>query len=234
MYRSIFRVPAQWKFLFERPPRAVCCIFLIAYTLYVALTVVQLLEGSYPNLCDRKVTAWVYQRPVLRGPVAQALTDFGDSNLLRKLSGLGVVILLMLRRWNYVPPLLIGIFGEMWFTHELQNIFGRSRPDFPDGPHIGRPGFHSGHTSSATTFFVFWIYLLIVEYKGSRLTKVLTPILGVIVVSVGVTRISLLAHWITDVVAGFCFGICWIFVCIWINERMQTQFVAERCKGRSS
>lgn len=223
MRETVRTLVREWAFLFRHIPQRAFRIFLFSYMVFCILALIELSDGTEPNMIDREITNWAYKQPAMRSRWAEILTKFGDGDVLRKATAAGVFLLFLLRRWSYVPALLIGVFGEMWITHEMQDLFGRVRPYFPDIPYNGRPGFHSGHTSSATAFFVFWILFFLLEYRDSRATRFLVPTFGLIVLGVGVTRVGLLAHWLTDVLAGFCFGVCWIMICFWINEKMQVQ-----------
>lgn len=59
----------------------------------------------------------------------------------RESCGIGVVFLFLLKRWNYVPPLLIGVLGQTVLTCLIEKVTGRIRPRFDDISAIPYPAF---------------------------------------------------------------------------------------------
>jgi undecaprenyl-diphosphatase len=85
------------------------------------------------------------------------------------------------------------------------------------------PGFPSGHTIGAITFCVLVAYLLSPKIK-SRLGKFsLVLITSLIVIYVGVSRLYVGDHYLTDVIAGYALGVAWFGVANtsieWIFQR---------------
>jgi membrane-associated phospholipid phosphatase len=137
------------------------------------------------------------------------------SGTLGRETAVGITVLLGLywlwkRHWHAFSMLLIGVIGgNIWFE-VLSGYFGRHRPVFPDplDPLPG-PGFPSGHSMTAMLLYGLILYLLLPRLPSWRwrLLAVLDAVL--IILLIGYSRLYMGAHYPTDVLAGYSFGLAW-------------------------
>ena len=130
-------------------------------------------------------------------------------------TALGITVLLGLfwlwkRHWSALSMLLVGVIGgNIWFE-VLSGFFGRHRPVFPDplDPLPG-PGFPSGHSMTAMLLYGLILILLLPRLSSWRwrLLAVLDAVL--IVLLIGFSRLYMGAHYPTDVLGGYAFGLAW-------------------------
>ena len=72
---------------------------------------------------------------------------------------------------------------------------------------IRNPSFPSGHTANTTALIVSVVLVMWCVTEFSRRTKMWVSIGGaVIVTAMGLTRLVLNVHWLSDVLAGWCIG----------------------------
>jgi undecaprenyl-diphosphatase len=137
------------------------------------------------------------------------------SGTLGRETAAGITVLLGLywlwkRHWHALSMLLIGVIGgNIWFE-VLSGFFGRHRPVFPDplDPLPG-PGFPSGHSMTAMLLYGLILYLLLprLPFWRWRLLAVLDAVL--IMLLIGFSRLYMGAHYPTDVLGGYAFGLAW-------------------------
>jgi undecaprenyl-diphosphatase len=125
-----------------------------------------------------------------------------------------LLTLLMVWRWRSRTPLvlmLIAAAGSLAMTTTGKALIGRSRPPLSDAvpPYESSPSFPSGHTLNATVITAVLVYLLLRRLESPR-ARAVTVVLGaVFVLSMGLSRVFLGHHWLTDVVAGWALGLGW-------------------------
>ncbi|WP_157581775.1 phosphatase PAP2 family protein [Phycicoccus sp. Soil803] len=125
-----------------------------------------------------------------------------------------VLTLLMVWRWRSRTPLvlvLIAAAGSLAMTTTGKAVIGRARPPLSEAvpPYESSPSFPSGHTLNATVITVVLVYLLL-RRLDSAWARTTTVVVGAaFVLSMGLSRVFLGHHWLTDVVAGWALGLGW-------------------------
>lgn len=131
-----------------------------------------------------------------------------------------VAVLMLLRASRPVDAMFVG--GAMltaWPVMTLlKNIFGRSRPPMPERlPDLQTLSFPSGHAmTSAVLATVLAVVALRTWPRGDRRRTVAVAAATAYTIVVGLTRVYLAAHWLTDVVAGWVLGILWAL--LWVRS----------------
>jgi undecaprenyl-diphosphatase len=87
-------------------------------------------------------------------------------------------------------------------------IFGRARPPIAlHGVRVTSPAFPSGHAADAAGFVLAAAFALSLTVAHSRRTQLVLIALGVFLAAlVGISRLVLAVHWLSDVVAGWALG----------------------------
>lgn len=114
---------------------------------------------------------------------------------------------------------VIALSFSVWFVWLLKYTIAHPRPEFGLITAYG-PSFPSAHTALATTFFLFFLRFMRTEKNLFR--KYIHQIFCVTApLVVGMSRLYLGVHWLSDVVAGFCIGIGALLVAhiLWNNKR---------------
>jgi undecaprenyl-diphosphatase len=114
------------------------------------------------------------------------------------------------RRWHLglaVAPLASLLLAAV-ASAVAKAIFDRPRPPIPvHETHVTSPAFPSGHATNAAAFFLaaaFVLALTVAHHRRHQLALIATGI--VCVALVGISRLVLAVHWLSDVVAGWALG----------------------------
>jgi undecaprenyl-diphosphatase len=125
-------------------------------------------------------------------------------------TGLGIAIAVWMafrKKWRSAAIALISIASTAGSLAVLKTFFMRARPDNAIIHIINDPSFPSGHAAMAAAFFIIVAYLAVRQVK-SRLARELIIVFSVLaVIAVGLSRLVLNVHWVSDVVAGWGLGV---------------------------
>ena len=200
----------------ENPPvRRTHALILVAICFaVVAVLGLGVLAHFKPQMnLDGTVSETLYvgdQRPGFLNGLLQVLTEPGVT-LFRVLVFLPVVVVLLVQRrfvtalWVVIPLLTIGPLNTL-----LKTTFGRVRPDFDKGGALlDSLSYPSGHSSGITTLVAVALLLVwpLIAHRTARRAVVAAGVLLVVVV--GLTRMWLGVHFLSDVVGGWALGLGW-------------------------
>jgi membrane-associated phospholipid phosphatase len=100
----------------------------------------------------------------------------------------------------------------------------RQRPFFVDpfGSWSGY-SFASGHSIGATLLYGQLALLLVPMLKGRHGRGLTIGLAALLILLVGLSRIALGAHYLSDVLGGIVLGILWLILCFWISKSVRWQ-----------
>lgn len=157
----------------------------------------------------------------LRNPSLDAavthFTDLGGkvgSPLLA--AALTFVLFLLWRRRTPVLVMIIAVLGSLPMTIVGKQVVGRLRPplELAVPPYEHSPSFPSGHTLNTTVVMGIAAYLLVIQLT-SVWSRTLTIVAALAFsIAMGLSRVFLGHHWLTDVIAGWLLGVGWVFTVI--------------------
>ena len=141
-----------------------------------------------------------------------ALTDIGSSLVIVPI--LFVVEAWLLRKQRYGAALFLSVasVGSLVLQGTMKVFFARPRPHLDWVQQVlSDYSFPSGHTMSAVIVYVA-LALILWSVFGRRIGLVALAIAATVTFGVGVSRIYLGYHYLTDVVGGLLAGIAWLLV----------------------
>jgi undecaprenyl-diphosphatase len=97
-----------------------------------------------------------------------------------------------------------------------KNLVGRTRPDFIHAvpPYETSPSFPSGHALNSTVVIGVLVYLTCLQLKKTSARVAVIAAGLVFVVAMGLSRVFLGHHWMTDVIAAWLLGLAWLGIVI--------------------
>ncbi|MFT3899166.1 MAG: phosphatase PAP2 family protein [Gordonia sp. (in: high G+C Gram-positive bacteria)] len=143
--------------------------------------------------------------------VSNALSWLGSTTVLTVIVVIATVIFLAFRQWRTTLMLLLGSISAYWLMRVLKHLFDRDRPPVEDRlAHAAFQSMPSGHAMMSTIVFGL---IAVGLYRSSTWIRqhpdvlMLAPILTG---AIGLSRVYLGVHWMTDVVVGWLFGVLWV------------------------
>jgi undecaprenyl-diphosphatase len=163
-------------------------------------------------LLDHRVADWFHAQATPQLTVAmRAISWLGCVPALTLFSSALAVFFVMRRGWYRLVALVLTMAGGGLLNVLLKHFFHRQRPVF-ENPlvTISTFGFPSGHAMGATLLYglLALIALRFVRRMWARAVIVAGAIL--LVALIGLTRIYLGAHFLTDVLAAVAIGSAWL------------------------
>jgi len=124
------------------------------------------------------------------------------------------LILILKKSWAWLSIFVVTMAGVGLLNVLLKDLFHRHRPVF-ENPLVtlNDYGFPSGHTMGVTVLcgFLALFFATLVRSTISRIAIFLTAAL--IITLVGLSRMYLGAHYLSDVSGAFAAGVCWLGFC---------------------
>ncbi len=163
---------------------------------------------------DRPVLdAMVHLRTPTLDAVVGGFTDLGGIIGMSILAVVLTALVAVLRRsWTPVLLMTVAAAGSLAMTVLGKDLIGRSRPPatLAVPPLETSPSFPSGHTLNATVLIGMVAYLVLLGVaRGWQRWLVLTPAV-LFILAMGLSRVYLGHHWLTDVLAGWLLGLGWL------------------------
>jgi undecaprenyl-diphosphatase len=193
----------------------------------VALAAFVLLALAYDreplSTMDANVAEWV-ATSLPRGLelAARPLSWLGGWVGITVLTVVAVTFLAHERNWIDQTFVLLVVIGSQVAVALLKAWFDRPRPDAGSAvPLPESAAFPSGHAVSGVAVFGAVAVLLAERIPNPRARTWLWTGAAIIGVAVGLSRIALNVHYVTDVLAGWCFGLAWLAACLLVRDRLR-------------
>jgi len=185
---------------------AVASFVLVAYTVIV---------GEDPGPTPGDLTAADVVESLQAGwlvDLAKAVTALGSAAVILPLALICAVLLGVANRWAEVGVLVAGLLLVIVGVHEIKDAVDRPRPE---GGLVGTSGssFPSAHAAYST--FYVWLAVTIVIRLRPGMTRGALVVVGGVALSalVGLSRVYLGVHYLSDVNAGWALGAAAFSLC---------------------
>ena len=186
-------------------------------------------------LVDQPTLNWMIsiRTPELNAVVAAFSASGGTMWMVPITSVVLIVMWLRWRRWTPIVLMVIAVAGSLTMTVVGKDLSGRARPplELSIPPPETSASFPSGHSLNSLVIAGMVVYVLL-AYLDSTLARVSAVTIGALYAfAMGMSRVYLGHHWLTDVLAAWCLGIAWLTVVITCHRLWLTQH-RDRALGR--
>ena len=211
-----------------RPAGPVNSLYLasIAGILFVLLAVAVIVRHGRPFGLDTDVLRWaVRHRPHTVVRIATLITDTGQglpAYALALAAGLGIGFAVGHSAWRKVLDSLAALVFlalVQALRYGLAEAIGRHRPPLADRA-IGVTGlaFPSGHTTNSAVIAGLFVFAALLSVYGRLLRTLVIAVAVAWAIAVGLSRIYLGVHWVTDVIGGWLLALALVSAA-WITGR---------------
>ena len=148
------------------------------------------------------------------------ITYFGTSQVVIAFLVAVIFILIINQKIRYTIPLLISTIGAFVLVYISKIAFHRPRPDIAIY-YEPSYSFPSGHATIAVALYGFVAYLIIHFLKSTK-QKLNTLFFALIfILLIGISRIYLGEHYLSDVYSGYLLGTLWLIIGIAITKVLE-------------
>jgi membrane-associated phospholipid phosphatase len=152
----------------------------------------------------------------------------GQGSLI--VGGIVAAVFIVRRQWSSLTFWVITLVGGYILNPVLKNLVARPRPTFTDPFFVEMTySFPSGHAMISLITFGMFAYFLWLAIPNRYARILISFVSTLLIILVGISRMTLGVHYFSDVVAGFAAGGIWLGVCILVHElfrRKQAQLRA--------
>lgn len=143
--------------------------------------------------------------------IMNGLTALGSTLVIIPVFLVVAALLVWRRRLGALLFLVVVSLGALVLNGSMKVFFQRPRPSLPWAAVLPDYSFPSGHTMNALVFYLA-LALIAWSIAGRRVGLPAIAVAALITFGVGVSRIYLGVHYLTDVVGGILGGLAWLLV----------------------
>lgn len=202
---------------FSGMPLTICLAAVSYFVLLYLSTVLDVTQGGKIVRVDDALARFLSD---LRTPAIirffSIVTAFGYWGVVLALAATVSMLLWLDHMPRYLIGMWVALLGNQISVTLIKATFARARPDLAYYSESSY-SFPSGHSAVSAAFFGFLIYLVIRERFASTGTALAigTPA----ILAVGMSRLILGEHYLSDVLNGYVVGALWALLGIWLLER---------------
>ena len=207
------------------------CLALLVFAVLLLLVT----QVPVVSFWDSKISQWTQQlRSPALDPVMLTVTLFGDTRMAILIVAVVAIGLLVVRRWWLSLHLVCVGLSAMLSVSILKSVIGRARPEIVDGS-LRTLSFPSGHACTAA--LVAGLLAVLLAYRQNATTRyTIYAVATLLAALVAFSRVYLLAHWPSDVIAGLALGYALILAFAWqlhtasvLNYRYRRPLIGATC-----
>lgn len=199
---------------------------LILFSLIGLFLILSLVVKIQPNLTiDLIVTRFIQQINFAGFDLLmKAVTFLGNPNSAIITIVLFFGLYFLLKQYKISFLFLISSIGAVTISEIVKVIIARPRPN-PNlihqlGTFTRADSFPSGHVLFFIGVYGFLLFLAFTRLKQGLLRIFLIILCLLLLFLIGISRIYLGAHWLTDVLGAYLIGGAWIYLIIYLDQKI--------------
>lgn len=151
--------------------------------------------------------------------IYKVITFLGSTLFIILLCVFFLILFIVLKKKN-IGLIISGVLIiSTIFNNLLKILFCRARPDVLKLVEESSYSFPSGHTMASVSMYGILIYVLIKSNINKKLKIILIIFLSILPILVGLSRVYLGAHFISDIIGGFLVSIILLLIETYIIDK---------------
>ena len=198
--------------------------FIIVFYAFIKLSLAVVSSGLITILDSYLVNLFYFYREEWLAVFFSLVTFLGSSSVVIVVAIALIYFFFVKRKFAYILSFVITFFGAEFSVYVLKEVVGRLRPPVDMAFLVENSfSFPSGHATIAVALYGFIIYILFRE-SGGRSRRMAILFIGVLLIFlIGLSRLYLGVHFLSDVVGGFLLGLLWLIIGIVVSKIIMLQ-----------
>ncbi len=172
--------------------------------------------------------------------VMKLVSAVGSSEVILALTLIIAAFFLYKRYWHHLVLFLTVSVGGVAVNLLLKFLFRRERPGeakeievFDFSLQIPSYSFPSGHTMRSTILICFIMFLIYIYIRSQAVQFSLYAISIVLMLAVGISRVFLDAHFVSDVLGALTISVVWFCAVLYVFEAYMDKKESEQIRQRN-
>lgn len=206
-------------------------LIILSFLLFILL--IQAVNGQEILAFDTELTHFIHTLfPASFNPFWEAISSLGDK------MGIGIIAFLFIlflwwQKKDFVGIAVfvfcVGLGNEL--NKWVKDLVARPRPIAAEALDTDSYSFPSGHAMVGLLLYLFIAHILAKEIKGNVGKLILAASAFMLILLIGISRITLEAHYPTDVIGGYLLGGIWLFIWVCLYETFYDRFHKQKGAG---
>lgn len=193
-------------------------ILLVCLSLFLLITILVLKNG----VLDIDKNSYDYiKNNLINDSLTPYIIFFTNLGGAMVLVGVSLMIAAIIQNKKISIAIIANLLLAVILNFISKIIFQRERPSVSNWL-VNEMGysFPSGHSAVSMAFYGFLIYLVYTKFKNSTYKWLIISLLAIIILFVGVSRIYLGVHYLSDVLGGFLFSIIYLIIFVYFYNKV--------------
>jgi membrane-associated phospholipid phosphatase len=213
--------PGRSRFA-EEHPKLYFAAYLVAGVLFTALLVwgfASIADAVGDNgriaAADAGLTRWIEVHDTEWGETFFSAVSLLGAPILVAIMVIAAIVYVRRRDWLRAATLLLAMSSGAALNTLLKHAFHRGRPEYATEfiTHASW-SFPSGHAMDSIVSYGMLLAVMLPGLRSSARRRLTIAGVALLVVLIGVSRVYLAVHYLTDVIAGWLAGGAWLLVCV--------------------
>lgn len=164
---------------------------------------------------DSGLTRWIETHDTEWGETFFAGVSLLGAQLLAAVIAVAALVYARRRDWLRAAALPLALVSAAALNTLLKHVFHRGRPEYATEFITGASwSFPSGHAMESMVGYGMLLAVMLHSLHGTARRRLAIAGVALLVFLIGVSRVYLAVHYLTDVIAGWLAGAAWLIVCV--------------------